>query len=80
MYDNGKLHGENITYNENSEIIKHEVFALGKPVLKYLRKDSESNDITNVQIVDKDNVVNLPKAEHEKLQRIMEENPSWLID
>ena len=67
-YDAGKLHGENITYNENAEIIKHEVFARGKLVLKYLREDSDSNDITNVQILDKDNVINLPKIEYEKLQ------------
>ncbi|NOR56902.1 MAG: hypothetical protein GQ474_00080 [Sulfurimonas sp.] len=68
MYDNGKLHGENITYNENAQIIKHEVFADGKLVLKYLREDSDSNDITNVQIINKENIENLPKAEYEKLQ------------
>ena len=68
FYDNGKLHGENITYNENAQIIKHEVFALGKLVLKYLREDSDNNDITNVEIIDKDNVDNLPKIEYEKLQ------------
>lgn len=70
IYDDGKLHGENITYNENGEIIKHEVFARGKRVLKYLREDSDSNDITNVEILDKDNVVNLPKIEYEKLQNL----------
>jgi len=75
IYDDGKLHGENITYNENGEIIKHEVFALGKPVLKYLREDSDNNDITNVQILDKDNVVNLPKIEYEKLQTFTENHP-----
>lgn len=68
LYDEGKLHGENITYNEKSEVIKHEVFALGKIVHKYLREDSESNDITSVKIMDKDNVVNLPKIEQDKLQ------------
>ncbi len=67
-YDDGKLHGENITYNEHGEIIKHEVFARGKLVLKYLRTNSENNDITNVEILDRDNVVNLPKVEYEKLQ------------
>lgn len=75
LYDNGKLHGENITYNENGEIIKHEVYATGKLVLRYLREDSDSNDITNVQILDKDNVVNLPKIEYEKLQTTIENNP-----
>jgi len=68
IYDDGKLHGENITYNENGKIIKHEVFATGKLILKYLRKNSDSNDITNVQILDKDNVKNLSKEEYEKLQ------------
>jgi len=68
LYDDGKLHGENITYNENGEIIKHEVFANGKRILKYLRENSDNNDITGVEILDKDNVVNLPKVESKKLQ------------
>ena len=68
IYDNGKLHGENITYNENAEIIKHEVFALGKRVIKYLRESNDNNDITGVEIIDKDNVENLPKIEYEKLE------------
>jgi len=79
MYDNGKLHGENITYNENAQIIKHEVFADGKLVLKYLREDSDSNDITNVQVLDKVNVENLPKTEYEKLQSYIENNPNFSI-
>ena len=68
IYDDGKLHGENITYNDNAEIIKHEVYAAGKLVLKYLRENSDNNDITNVEILDKDNVENLPKIEDEKRQ------------
>jgi len=68
IYNNGKLHGENITYNKNAKIIKHEVFANGKLVLKYLRENDDNSDITNVQIIDKDNVENLPKIEYEKLQ------------
>ena len=32
MYVDGKLHGEAITYNQSGEVIKHEVFALGKLV------------------------------------------------
>ena len=68
IYDDGKLHGENITYNEIGKIIKHEVFAVGKLVLKYIRKDIDSNDIISVEVVNKDNVENLPKAEYEKLQ------------
>ncbi len=71
-YEDGKLHGENLIYNENAEVVKHEVFALGKCVLKYLREDSESNDITGVEILDKDNVQNLPKIEYEKLQNSIE--------
>ena len=67
LYDDGKLHGENITYNENGEIIKHEVFAMGKLTLKYLRQNTDNNDITDVKIIDKDNVINLPKIEAEKL-------------
>jgi len=70
IYDNGKLHGQSITYNENGEIIKHEVFAQGKKVLKYLREDSESDEITGVEILDEDNITNLPKEESEKLALI----------
>ena len=68
IYDNGKLHGQSITYNQNDEIIKHEVFAVGKLVLKYLREDSTNNDITNVEIIDKDSIMNLPTTEYDKLQ------------
>ncbi len=68
IYDNGKLHGQSITYNQTNEIIKHEVFALGKLVLKYLREDESHNDITSVAVIDKDNVENLPKEEFDKLQ------------
>lgn len=32
FYENGKLHGEKITYNENAEVIKREMFANGKIV------------------------------------------------
>ncbi len=79
-YDDGKLHGECITYDENSKIIKQEVYALGKVVLKYLRTNSDNNDITNIQLVDKDNVINLPTTEYEKLQHNLKENPHWFID
>jgi len=80
IYADGKLHGENITYNENGEIIKHEVFANGTLVLKYLRKNSDNNDITNVQIIDKDNIDNLPKAEYEKLQTYIENSPKSFVE
>lgn len=78
IYDDGKLHGESTTYNDNDEIIKQEVYALGKLTLKYLRDDS--HNIIKIQIVDKDNVTNLPKAEYEKLQRNIEEKPELFID
>ena len=67
-YNEGKLHGECLTYNDSAQIIKQEVYADGKLVLKYLRNDSDSNDITNVEIIDKESVNNLPKADYEKLQ------------
>jgi len=67
-YDKGKLHGANIVYNELGEIIKHEVFAMGKLVVKYLREDSDTNEITNFEILDEENVENLPVEEYEKLQ------------
>jgi len=70
LYENGKLHGENITYNESGKIIKHELFALGKRVLKYLREDDDSSKITSVEMIDKESVQNLPKNEYEKLQTI----------
>lgn len=76
-YENGKLHGECITYNDNNEIIKHEVYADGKLVLKYMRNDSKNNNITNIEIIDKENVENLPKTEYDKLQDNMQNNPGW---
>jgi antitoxin component YwqK of YwqJK toxin-antitoxin module len=69
MYDSGKLHGENITYDDNAQVIKHEVYANGKLVLKYLREDN-NNDITSVEILSKENVDNLPKIEYEKLSTL----------
>jgi antitoxin component YwqK of YwqJK toxin-antitoxin module len=75
IYHDGKLHGENITYNEIGKIIKHEVFSTGKCVLKYLREDSASDEITNVQIIDENNVANLPKIEYDKLQTYIQNNP-----
>jgi len=73
IYDNGKLHGESITYNQNDEIIKHEVYALGKLVLKYLREDTQSQNISDVEIISKDSIVNLPAIEHEKLQSYLKD-------
>ena len=73
-YSEGKLHGECVTYNYNDQIIKQEVYAQGKLVLKYLR---DNNEITKVQIVDKESVNNLPKAEFEKLQDNIEKKPDW---
>jgi len=59
IYDDGKLHDENITYNENGEIIKHEVYARGKLILKYLRKNTNNNNIINIQILDSKRPLNI---------------------
>ncbi|WP_294966047.1 hypothetical protein [Sulfurimonas sp.] len=80
MYENAKLHGENITYNENAQIIKHEVFAEGKVAIKYLRKDVDSTEITNVEIINKEYIEKLPTIELEKLQAYKESNPEYFID
>lgn len=69
-YDKGKLHGENLTYNELGKIIKHEIFATGKCVFKYLREDTDTNEITNIEILDEDNIKNLPTLEYDKLQTL----------
>ena len=74
-YADGKLNGESITYNMNDEIIKQEVFALGKLVFKYLR--NETFDIVGITVVDKDSIDNLPEVEHEKLQTFMCDKPEW---
>ncbi len=65
IYADGKLHGESITYNLHNKIIKHEVYALGKLVLKYFRED-DSDQITKVEVIDKDNISNLPTIEYDK--------------
>ena len=72
MYHQGKLHGDNITYNAHSDIIKHEVFVAGKSVLKYLRENDDNNEITNFEILDKENIENLPKEENDRLQAYLE--------
>ena len=77
IYDNGKLHGESTTYNENGEIIKQEVFAHGKIVFKYVR--DENKEIISIQIIDKENIENLPKIEYEKLQDNIANNPEWFV-
>ncbi|WP_457744700.1 hypothetical protein [Sulfurimonas sp.] len=68
VYAQGKLHGSSITYNLNGEIVKHEVFVLGKLTLKYLRDNDDNNEITSVVILDKESVTNLPKNEYDRLQ------------
>ena len=74
-YSDGKLHGESLTYNSSDEIIKQELFANGKLIVKYLRDDSESRDITSIVIVDKDMLENLPKIEYDKLQESITNTP-----
>ena len=76
-YEEGKLHGESITYDLNDRIIKQELFALGKLVLKYLRKEGDTNEIAGIEIVDQDSVDKLPTAELEKLQAHKKEHPEW---
>lgn len=78
-YSAGKLHGECITYGNGEEIVKQEVYALGKLVFKYLRNNGSSGEITNYQIVDKDNIDNLPKIEYDKLQEYLVQNPDWFM-
>lgn len=75
-YSKGKLHGECITYNNTAQIIKQEVYAEGKLVLKYLRNDSD-NSISNIQIVNKESVNNLPESEQEKLKDNLQNSAEW---
>jgi len=79
-YENGKLHGECITYDDNDAIVKQEVYADGKLVLKYLRNNANNSDITNIQIVDKESIEHLPTTEYEKLQENIVKNPSWFTE
>ena len=72
MYESGKLHGDNITYNSHRKIIKHEVYALGKLIVRYTRENSDDNDISEIEIIDKDNLDSLAKADFEKLQVSLE--------
>ncbi len=65
MYVEGKLHGDNITYNAQEQIIKHELFAQGKRVAKYLY---ENNEITAAEVLDSENIQNLNAQDYEKLQ------------
>ena len=76
-YAEGRLHGESITYDLNDKVIKQELFALGKLVLKYLRKEGDTNEIAGVEIIDMENLQKLPTAELEKLQAHRKENPEW---
>jgi len=76
-YEDGKLHGECMTYDQTGRIIKQEVFVLGKLVLKYLRKKDLANDIEGIEIVDKESLKHLPETAYDKLQTCMAENPKW---
>jgi len=68
IYHDGKLHGECITYNENGEIIKQEVFVLGKVILKYLREDDNSNEITSINMIDEESISELPEEQQLLIQ------------
>ena len=74
-YAKGKLHGESITYNLNDQIIKQEVFALGKLVFKYIR--DEDLEIIGIEIVAKESVDNLPVTERDTLNAFMATKPEW---
>ena len=78
-YHEGKLHGECLTYNSVDEIIKQEFYTNGILVLKYLRSDSASKDITSIEIVDKENIDKLPKIEYDKVQSDIEKNPEFFL-
>jgi len=62
-YKDGKLHGECTTYGAMAQIIKQEVFVLGKVVLKYLREDKESNEITSVKMIDEKSIEMLEQSQ-----------------
>ena len=78
-YENAKLHGECMTYGSSGNVIKQEVFALGKLVLKYVRKKDLDNEVEGIEIVDKESLKHLPEAAYDKLQSYMTENPEWFI-
>ena len=72
-YSDGKLHGEAITYNDSGEIIKQEVFVLGKVALKYLREDKNSSEITKVEVLDEESLLKLSQEEQDLIQKIRTE-------
>ena len=74
-YANGKLHGESTTYNLSGDIIKQELFAMGKLVFKYLRDDAF--EINGIELMDKESIDNLPSFEAEKLRALMQDKPEW---
>ena len=76
-YQDGKLHGECMTYDQKGKIIKQEVFALGKLVLKYLRKKDLNNGIESIEIVDKESLKHIPETDYNKLEKYEREHPEW---
>ena len=66
-----------MTYGQNGNVIKQEVFALGTLVLKYVRKKDLDNEVEGIEIVDKESLKHLPEAAYDKLQSYMTENPEW---
>ena len=67
-YSDGKLHGECTTYSATGAIIKQEVFVLGKVVLKYLRANENSDEITSIEMLDEASISKLPQAEQDLIQ------------
>ena len=76
-YAKGKLHGESTTYNLSGNIIKQELFAMGKRVFKYLR--DESFEINGVEMLDNDSIDKLPTIDADKLRSYMNDKPEWFI-
>ncbi len=76
-YQDGKLHGECMTYDQTGKIIKQEVFALGKLVLKYLRKKDLDNEIEGIEIIDKESLKHIPETDYDTLESYKSEHPEW---
>ena len=76
-YQDGKLHGECMTYDQTGKIIKQEVFALGKLVLKCLRKKDLNNHIESIEIVDTGSLKHIPEIDYDRLESYKREHPEW---
>lgn len=75
FYVDGKLHGEGITYNMNDDIIKQEVFAVGKVVFNYVRDDAF--EIVGINVIDEAGIKNLSPSDAEVLKAFKNDKPEW---